>query len=235
MTQTAHQSRVSGRLGRGRSARSSSHGSPAARRLVAEDATYISLNFENPELKRVLPWIGTSSGPEAFISTFTRVATYWPIEDQRSLRFGRGCGGVRLVHLSLGLPRPTRPVALLHPCQGEGRQDRLLPVHGRHLRHRPVLPFERGMGNPDATRRADFRNWTSARPQRVKAHGQIMSRDILWCGIGRGRRRPNTSQGTPRNNCWISTLRANTCHPRESGSGTGFNCMKSTVFVRKPA
>src|SRR5271155_3859659 len=80
MTQTAHQSRVSGRLGRGRSARSSSHGSPAARRLVAEDATYISLNFENPELKRVLPWTGTSSGPEAFISTFTRVATYWTIE-----------------------------------------------------------------------------------------------------------------------------------------------------------
>src|SRR5271167_4268924 len=52
----------------------------AARRLVAEDAAYISLNFENPELKRVLPWTGTSSGPEAFISTFTRVATYWTIE-----------------------------------------------------------------------------------------------------------------------------------------------------------
>ena len=47
---------------------------------MAEDAIYISLNFENPELKRVLPWIGTSSGPEAFISTFTRVATYWTIE-----------------------------------------------------------------------------------------------------------------------------------------------------------
>ena len=47
---------------------------------MAEDAIYISLNFENPELKRVLPWTGTSSGPEAFISTFTRVATYWTIE-----------------------------------------------------------------------------------------------------------------------------------------------------------
>jgi hypothetical protein len=52
----------------------------AVRRLVAKDATYISLNFENPELKRVLPWTGTSSGPEAFINTFTRVATYWTIE-----------------------------------------------------------------------------------------------------------------------------------------------------------
>jgi uncharacterized protein len=47
---------------------------------MAEDAIYISLNFEDPELKRVMPWTGTSSGPEAFISTFTRVATYWTIE-----------------------------------------------------------------------------------------------------------------------------------------------------------
>jgi uncharacterized protein len=47
---------------------------------MAEDAIYISLNFENPELKWVLPWTGTSSGPEALISTFTRVATYWTIE-----------------------------------------------------------------------------------------------------------------------------------------------------------
>ncbi len=31
----------------------------AARRLVAEDATYISLNFDNPELKQILPWTGT--------------------------------------------------------------------------------------------------------------------------------------------------------------------------------
>jgi ketosteroid isomerase-like protein len=49
-------------------------------RSTAEDAIYISLNFEDPELKRVMPWTGTSSGPEAFISTFTRVATYWTIE-----------------------------------------------------------------------------------------------------------------------------------------------------------
>src|SRR5438105_15157086 len=27
----------------------------AARRLVADDATYISLNFDSPELKRILP------------------------------------------------------------------------------------------------------------------------------------------------------------------------------------
>ena len=45
--------------------------------LVAPDATYISLNYENKDLKRILPWTGTSSGPKAFIDTFTRVFQYW--------------------------------------------------------------------------------------------------------------------------------------------------------------
>ncbi|UIF90002.1 nuclear transport factor 2 family protein [Cupriavidus sp. UYPR2.512] len=53
----------------------------AAKRLVAPDATYISLSFDNPELKQIEPWAGTSKGPEAFSSTFSRVAKYWTIED----------------------------------------------------------------------------------------------------------------------------------------------------------
>ena len=53
----------------------------AARRLVAPDATYVSLNFDNPELKKIEPWAGTSKGPEGFSDTFSRVAKYWKIED----------------------------------------------------------------------------------------------------------------------------------------------------------
>ncbi|HEX8281586.1 MAG TPA: hypothetical protein VF551_09420, partial [Chthoniobacterales bacterium] len=45
----------------------------AARRLVAEDLTYVSLNFENPELKRILPWTGTSKGQRTLSDTFRRV------------------------------------------------------------------------------------------------------------------------------------------------------------------
>ena len=52
----------------------------AARRLVADDATYISLNFDNPDLKRILPWTGTSKGRRSFIETARRVAGYWTIE-----------------------------------------------------------------------------------------------------------------------------------------------------------
>ncbi|KQP05348.1 hypothetical protein ASF45_11070 [Pseudorhodoferax sp. Leaf265] len=53
----------------------------ATNRLVAEDATYISLNFDNPELKKVLPWTGTQKGRQAYITTFTGVAKLWTIED----------------------------------------------------------------------------------------------------------------------------------------------------------
>ncbi|NTG45503.1 nuclear transport factor 2 family protein [Rhizobium rhizogenes] len=53
----------------------------AAKRLVAEDATYVSLNFDNPELKKIEPWTGTAKGPSAYSSTFMRVANYWKIED----------------------------------------------------------------------------------------------------------------------------------------------------------
>ncbi|QBE67015.1 nuclear transport factor 2 family protein [Pseudoduganella lutea] len=53
----------------------------AAKRLVAPDATYISLTFDNPELKKIEPWAGKSTGPAGFSTTFSRVAKYWKIED----------------------------------------------------------------------------------------------------------------------------------------------------------
>lgn len=53
----------------------------AAIRLVAPDAVYVSLNFDNPELKKIEPWTGTSKGPSAYSSTFLQVAKYWKVED----------------------------------------------------------------------------------------------------------------------------------------------------------
>lgn len=52
------------------------------RSLVAPDATYVSLNFNDPDLKRVMPWCGTSQGPEGIVQTFVDVARYW---DERRL------------------------------------------------------------------------------------------------------------------------------------------------------
>ena len=39
--------------------------------VVASDATYVSLNTENPELTRIMPWAGTSRGPQAFLGNLT--------------------------------------------------------------------------------------------------------------------------------------------------------------------
>ena len=49
-------------------------------RLVASDATYVSLNYDNPELKLIMPWAGTSAGPEAILNTYTRVKRFWHSE-----------------------------------------------------------------------------------------------------------------------------------------------------------
>lgn len=45
--------------------------------LVADDATYVSLNYENAELKKIMPWTGTSHGSDTVISTYSRVMRFW--------------------------------------------------------------------------------------------------------------------------------------------------------------
>jgi hypothetical protein len=45
--------------------------------VVAPDATYVSLNTEDPELTRIMPWAGTSHGPQAFFSNLNGMFTRW--------------------------------------------------------------------------------------------------------------------------------------------------------------
>jgi ketosteroid isomerase-like protein len=47
------------------------------KRLVAPDATYISLNIDNPELKLIEPWTGTSNGPQAFLDNLGNMFSRW--------------------------------------------------------------------------------------------------------------------------------------------------------------
>ena len=49
-------------------------------RLVASDATYVSLNFDNPELRRVMPWAGMRTGPKAMLDTYNQVNRFWRSE-----------------------------------------------------------------------------------------------------------------------------------------------------------
>ena len=49
--------------------------------LVAEDSVYVSLNFEDKDLKRIMPWAGTGHGAEALLQTFTDVSRFWKVEN----------------------------------------------------------------------------------------------------------------------------------------------------------
>jgi uncharacterized protein len=53
------------------------------RQLMTPDATYISLNFDNPELKRIMPWAGTHKGPQALPEVFAGIRSFWKTLDFR--------------------------------------------------------------------------------------------------------------------------------------------------------
>jgi len=46
-------------------------------RLVASEATYVSLNTEDAELRKIMPWAGTSRGPQAFVDNLGNMFTRW--------------------------------------------------------------------------------------------------------------------------------------------------------------
>ena len=47
------------------------------RQLMTPDATYVSLNFDNPELKKIEPWAGTHKGPESLPKVFAGIQSFW--------------------------------------------------------------------------------------------------------------------------------------------------------------
>src|ERR1700692_1792569 len=49
--------------------------------LMTADATYVSLNFADPELKKVMPWTGTHKGPPALPDVFAAMQRFWKTLD----------------------------------------------------------------------------------------------------------------------------------------------------------
>ena len=54
------------------------------RSLVADDVTYVSLNYDNPDLHRIMPWAGTGRGAERIVKTFVDVDRFWEKVDFRA-------------------------------------------------------------------------------------------------------------------------------------------------------
>lgn len=49
--------------------------------LVSDDFVYVSLNYDNPDLEKLMPWCGTHRGVESLVATFKRVQHYWQVEE----------------------------------------------------------------------------------------------------------------------------------------------------------
>lgn len=49
------------------------------RSFTTGDFMYVSLNYENAELKRIMPWAGTTAGTEGLVQTFKEVFTFWSV------------------------------------------------------------------------------------------------------------------------------------------------------------
>lgn len=50
------------------------------RSLTTENVTYVSLNYSNPDLRKIMPWCGTSKGPESIVKTFLDVGRFWKVK-----------------------------------------------------------------------------------------------------------------------------------------------------------
>ena len=51
-------------------------------RLMSEDSVYVSLTWDNPELKKLMPWAGThQNGRKGALWTFQTLHTFWSIDD----------------------------------------------------------------------------------------------------------------------------------------------------------
>jgi hypothetical protein len=63
---------------------------------VAPNATHVSLNTENPELSKILPWAGTSHGPQAFLGNLGTMFTAGKpgVQRDRHVRLRRERGTV---------------------------------------------------------------------------------------------------------------------------------------------
>jgi uncharacterized protein len=49
--------------------------------LMTADALYVSLNFDNSELKKIMPWAGTHKGPQSLPKVFAGIQSFWKTLD----------------------------------------------------------------------------------------------------------------------------------------------------------
>lgn len=56
------------------------HDRKTVKRLCTPDVTYVSLNYDNPDLHKLMPWCGTGHGSSVISKTFDDVGRYWTVD-----------------------------------------------------------------------------------------------------------------------------------------------------------
>lgn len=51
------------------------------KQFTTDDFIYVSLNYEHPELKQIMPWAGTNEGTKGLVQTFIDVGRYWTTDN----------------------------------------------------------------------------------------------------------------------------------------------------------
>jgi hypothetical protein len=126
--------------------------SDVVNRLVAPDATYVSLNSGSSELKKVMPWTGNATGPKAVLDKLGTMFTRW--ENQAfnvSAMFGsdENVAVFGDFPLQAALAGQGVELAVLDLCESGRRAGDLPSVPRRHLRHGFELPQGRLLDHPD--------------------------------------------------------------------------------------
>lgn len=48
--------------------------------LLSDAFVYVSLNYRNDDLNRIMPWAGTHKGPQSFVEVFSGVYQQWTVD-----------------------------------------------------------------------------------------------------------------------------------------------------------
>lgn len=51
------------------------------KQFTTDDFIYVSLNYDHPDLKQIMPWAGTNEGTKGLVQTFIDVNRYWKTDD----------------------------------------------------------------------------------------------------------------------------------------------------------
>jgi hypothetical protein len=121
------------------------------RPLVSDDFTYVSLNYEDKDLKKVMPWCGTSRGVESLrqdVCGRRQVLASRRFQNRSNIRRGRKCRSLWAFYLHVDGAGKTGHLCVCRLRQGVERTLHLHAIYGGHLCYRRLVQKRRRLALP---------------------------------------------------------------------------------------